>query len=40
VKVIFSQQGQEVIIKQGYFPVSASVAKEDLKRVGVEWTGG
>ncbi|MGD1915077.1 MAG: PstS family phosphate ABC transporter substrate-binding protein [Phycisphaerales bacterium] len=30
-KLIFSQQGQEVVLKDGYFPVSANVARDDLK---------
>lgn len=35
VRLIFSQQGQEVVLKDGYFPVSAQVAREDLKAAGV-----
>ena len=31
IKLIFSRQGQEVVIKDGYFPVPATVAREDLK---------
>ncbi len=31
VKLIFSKQGQEVVLKDGYYPVSATVAREDLK---------
>jgi len=31
IKLVFSKQGQEVVLKDGYFPVSASVAREDLK---------
>lgn len=31
VKLIFSKQGQEVILKDGYYPVSADVARQDLK---------
>ncbi|MEQ9096833.1 phosphate-binding protein [Leptolyngbya valderiana BDU 20041] len=31
IKLIFSKQGQEVVLKDGYFPVSAGVAREDLK---------
>ena len=30
-KLIFSQQGQEVVLKDGYFPVSANVARDDMK---------
>jgi phosphate transport system substrate-binding protein len=35
VKLMFSQQGQEVVLKDGYFPVSAEVAREDLKACGI-----
>jgi phosphate transport system substrate-binding protein len=31
VKLIFSKQGQEVVLKDGYYPVSADVARQDLK---------
>ena len=31
VRLIFSKQGQEVVLKDGYYPVSANVAREDLK---------
>lgn len=34
-KMIFSKAGQEVVVKDGYFPVSAAIAREDLKKVGV-----
>ncbi len=36
VKLIFSKQGQEVVLKDGYFPVSASVAREDLEACGIK----
>ncbi len=32
VKLIFSQQGQQVVIKDGYFPVTQQIAQEDLKK--------
>jgi phosphate transport system substrate-binding protein len=35
VRLIFSRQGQEVTIKDGYFPVSAAIAREDLSNLGV-----
>ncbi|MEQ8845700.1 MAG: PstS family phosphate ABC transporter substrate-binding protein [Phycisphaerales bacterium] len=35
-KLIFSQQGQEVVLKDGYFPVSANVARDDLKACGMK----
>lgn len=38
VKLMFSQQGQEVVLKDGYFPISAAVAREDLKACGIEPT--
>lgn len=33
VKLIFSKQGQEVVAKDGYFPVPVSVAREDLEKL-------
>jgi len=33
VKFIFSREGQEVVIKDGYMPVKAAVAAEELKKV-------
>lgn len=38
VKLIFSQQGQEVVLKDGYFPISAKVAREDLQACGIKPT--
>jgi len=35
IKLVFSKQGQEVVIKDGYFPVSANIAREDLRKVGI-----
>lgn len=35
VKLMFSRQGQEVVLKDGFFPISASVAREDLKACGI-----
>lgn len=35
VKMIFSKQGQEGVIKDGYFPVTAQIAGEDLKKCGL-----
>jgi phosphate transport system substrate-binding protein len=35
VKFIFSRPGQEVVIKDGYFPVPATVAREELSSVGI-----
>jgi phosphate transport system substrate-binding protein len=36
VRYVFSKQGQEAVIKDGYFPVTAPVAEEDLKAMGLE----
>lgn len=36
VKLVFSRQGQEVVVKDGYFPVPAEVAREDLRKIGVQ----
>src|SRR5688572_1334790 len=33
VKLMVSRQGQEVVIKDGYFPIPASIAKEELNKV-------
>ncbi|HXG14923.1 MAG TPA: PstS family phosphate ABC transporter substrate-binding protein [Calidithermus sp.] len=33
VRLIFSRQGQDAVVKDGYFPVPASVAREELARV-------
>ncbi len=32
-KLILSKQGQEVVIKDGYFPIPASIAKEELGKI-------
>tara|TARA_R110002073_G_scaffold239285_1_gene400581 strand:+ start:84303 stop:85289 length:987 start_codon:yes stop_codon:yes gene_type:complete len=36
VKLIFSKQGQEVVAKDGYFPVPASVAREDFETLKID----
>lgn len=33
VKFVFSREGQEVVIKDGYLPVPAAVAAEELKKI-------
>lgn len=35
VKMIYTKEGQESVIKDGYFPVPADVAREDLKAAGL-----
>ncbi len=36
VKLIFSQEGQEVVVKDGYLPVSYDIAKATLAEVGID----
>jgi len=36
IKLIFSQQGQEIVVKDGYLPVTYEVAKATLADVGVD----
>jgi phosphate transport system substrate-binding protein len=33
VKLVLSKEGQEVVIKDGYFPIPAAIAKEELGKV-------
>jgi len=33
VKLVLTRQGQEVVIKDGYFPIPASIAKEEINKV-------
>ncbi|MCB9837886.1 MAG: PstS family phosphate ABC transporter substrate-binding protein [Phycisphaeraceae bacterium] len=35
IKLIYTKEGQEIVVKDGYFPVSADLAREDLRRVGI-----
>ena len=34
VKLIFSKDGQEVVVKDGYDPVSAAIVAQELTKVG------
>ncbi len=36
IKYVFSREGQEVVIQDGYFPVSAPIARRMLQQVGIE----
>jgi phosphate transport system substrate-binding protein len=36
VRFIFSKEGQEVVVKDGYLPVPATVAREELAAVGIK----
>src|SRR5262245_4178249 len=33
VKLVMSKEGQEVVIKDGYFPIPATIAKEELNKI-------
>lgn len=35
VKLVLSKQGQEVVIKDGYIPITADIAREDYKALGL-----
>jgi phosphate transport system substrate-binding protein len=35
IKFVFSRQGQEAVVKDGYYPVTAAIANEDLGALGV-----
>ncbi len=37
IKLVFSQQGQEIVVKDGYFPVPASIAREDLEALKIDY---
>ena len=32
-KLVLSKEGQEVVVKDGYFPIPAQVAKEELGKI-------
>lgn len=36
LKYIYSQEGQQAVLKDGYFPVSAGIAKRQLAAVGID----
>ena len=36
VKYVYSKQGQEGVVKDGFFPVTAPIVKEDLAALGLE----
>jgi phosphate transport system substrate-binding protein len=35
-RYVFSRQGQEVVVKDGYYPVTAEMARGALRAVGIE----
>jgi len=36
IRFVFSKEGQEVVVKDGYLPVPATVAREELNSVGID----
>ena len=36
IRYIFSKQGQEDVVKDGYFPVPAAIAEETLGSLGIK----
>lgn len=36
LKLVFSRQGQEIVVKAGYFPIPEMLAKKELALVGIE----
>jgi phosphate transport system substrate-binding protein len=34
IRFVFSKEGQQSVIKDGYFPVSAKIAGEELAKLG------
>jgi phosphate transport system substrate-binding protein len=36
IRYVFSKQGQQDVIKDGYFPVTAEIARETLKKIGAD----
>jgi phosphate transport system substrate-binding protein len=35
IRYVFSKQGQQDVVKDGYFPVTADIARDTLKKVGI-----
>ncbi len=36
IKYVFSKEGQQIVIKDGFFPVSKALADEDMTRLGIK----
>lgn len=36
IKYVFSKEGQMVVVKDGFYPVSKALADDDMKRVGIQ----
>ncbi len=37
LKYVFSKQGQQDVVKDGYYPVPTAIARESLEKVGLRW---
>jgi phosphate transport system substrate-binding protein len=35
IKLIYTKEGQEIVVKDGYYPVSAELARTELRKVGI-----
>ena len=35
LKYVFSRQGQQDVVKDGYLPITANLAHEELQKVGI-----
>jgi phosphate transport system substrate-binding protein len=35
IKFVLSQEGQQSVIKDGYFPISSRIANDDLSKLGI-----
>ncbi len=35
IRYIFSRQGQSDVVKDGYFPITNAIAREELAKVGI-----
>lgn len=38
IRMMFSREGQEAVMKEGYYPVPATIARDELKRLGLNPT--
>jgi len=36
IKYMFSHEGQKNVVKDGYYPVTAAIAREELEKVGID----
>jgi len=36
VRYVFSKEGQEIVVKDGYFPIPAEICAEELHKIGIE----